>query len=102
MQQIPMQPTPAQTVKSLLNDQNCQIYLYQKQRGLFVDISVDGVAIVTGVIARDAVPIICREYVGFSGNLIFIDTQGKSDPSYEGLGSRFALVYLTESENALI
>ena len=43
-----------------------------------------------------------RGYTGFIGNLLFIDTQGNSDPSYDGLGSRFSLVYLTAEEYALI
>ena len=69
---------------------------------MFVDINVNGADVVTGVIARDAVPLVCREYAGFSGNLVFIGTQGSSDPSYDGLGSRFNLVYLTAEEYALI
>jgi hypothetical protein len=34
--------------------------------------------------------------------LLFIDSQGSADPSYDGLGDRFALVYLTAEEYALI
>lgn len=67
-----------------------------------MDLNVDGVDIVVGVIARDAVPLVCREYAGFAGNLLFIDTQGSSDPSFDGLGSRFTLVYLTAAEYALL
>lgn len=102
MQNIPIQPIPSQLVKVLLGGQNVQIFIYQKDQGLFVDINSDGVDIVVGVIARDAVPIICREYMGFIGNIIFIDTQGNSDPAYTGLGSRFSLVYLTADEYGLI
>lgn len=69
---------------------------------MFVDINVNGVDVVTGVIARDVVPLVCREYAGFSGNLVFIDTQGNGDPVYDGLGSRYSLVYLTAEEYALI
>lgn len=101
MQQIPLQPIPAQISKVVLGGQNCQLSIYQKQRGLFVDINVNGEDVATAVIALDAVPLVCRDYAGFSGNLLFIDTQGKSDPSYEGLGSRFALVYLTAEEYAV-
>lgn len=101
MQQIPLQPIPAQIAKVMIGGQNCQLSVSQKSSGLFVDVNVNGKDIVTGVIARDAVPLVCREYAGFSGNLLFIDTQGKSDPSYTGLGSRFALVYLTAEEYAV-
>ena len=102
MQTVPLQPVPSQSTKVVLGGQNCQILIYQKPQGCFVDINADGVDIVVGIIARDAVPLVCREYVGFVGNLLFIDTQGNADPSYDGLGSRWSLVYLTAEENALI
>jgi len=102
MQTIPMLPVASQSIKVVLGAQNCQILIYQKPEGVFVDLNADGVDIVVGVIARDAVPIVCREYAGFIGNLIFIDTQGSSDPAYSGLGSRWTLTYLTGVENVLI
>ena len=102
MQTIPLQPVPSQSTKVVLGGQNCQILICQKQQGCFVNINSDGVDIVAGVIARDAVPLVCREYAGFVGNLLFVDTQGGSDPSYEGLGERWTLVYLTAEEYALI
>lgn len=102
MQSVPLQPIPSQSTKVVLGGQNCQLLINQKPQGIFIDMNVDGVDIVTSVIARDAVPLVCREYTGFIGNLIFIDTQGSDDPSYEGLGDRWALVYLTAEEYALI
>jgi hypothetical protein len=102
MQTVPIQPVPSQSTKVVLGGQNCQILIYQKSQGIFVDVNADGVDIVTAVIARDAVPIVCREYAGFEGNLLFIDTQGNDDPFYEGLGSRWTLVYLTAAEYALL
>lgn len=102
MQTIPLQPVPTQATKVVLGGQNVQLLIYQKPQGVFVDINTDGVDIVIGVVARDAVPLMCRDYLGFIGNLLFVDTQGNSDPSYDGLGSRFSLVYLTAEEYALI
>lgn len=102
MQNIPLQNIPSQLTKVVLGGQNVQIFIYQKDQGVFVDINSDGVDIVVGVIARDAVPLVCREYAGFIGNLLFIDTQGNSDPFYSGLGSRFSLVYLTADEYVLL
>lgn len=102
MQSVPLQPVPSQSTKVVLGGQNCQIQINQKSQGIFVDVAVDGVAIVTAVIARDAVPLVCREYMGFVGNLLFIDTQGSADPAYEGLGDRFTLVYLTAEEYDLL
>jgi hypothetical protein len=102
MQNIPLQPVPTQATKVVLGGQNVQLLIYQKPQGVFVDINADGVDIVAGIVARDAVPLMCRNYMGFIGNLLFVDTQGNSDPSYDGLGSRFSLVYLTAEEYALI
>ena len=102
MQTVPLQPVPSQSTKVVLGGQNCQILIYQKPQGCLVDINADGVDIVVGIIGRDAVPLVCREYTGFIGNLLFIDTQGSDDPSYDGLGSRWSLVYLTAEEYALI
>lgn len=102
MQQVPIQAAANQTVKAVLGGQQCQIALYAKTQGLFVDINADGVEIISGVIARDAVPLLARGYTGFIGTLLFIDTQGASDPQYAGLGSRFNLIYLTDVEYALI
>ena len=102
MQTVPLQPVPSQASKVVLGGQNCQINIYQKPQGIFVDITVDDVEIIVGTIARDIAPLVSRGYTGFIGNLLFIDTQGNSDPSYDGLGSRFYLVYLTAEEYALI
>lgn len=37
-------------------------------------------------------------YLGFKGDLIFIDNDGESDPQWEGLGSRYLLYYIEENE----
>lgn len=102
MFEIPLQPVPSQNVKSVLDGQNFQMFIRQMSQGLFVDVNVDGVEVMTAVVARDAVPLISRDYVGVSGNLLFTDTQGGDDPSYAGLGARFTLIYLTADEYALI
>jgi len=102
MQQIPLQAIPNQIVKAPFGSQNTQIALYQKSEGLFCDIYSDGSEIVTGILSLDGVPIVCREYAGFSGQLLFADTQGSSDPDYTGLGSRYQLIYLTETEYAAL
>jgi hypothetical protein len=98
MLEIPLQPAPSQIVKVVLGNQNCQIFVYAKDQGVFVDISVDDTAIVNCVIARNMVQIVCREYVGFSGNLFFVDNQEAADPLYTGLGSRWSLIYASSDE----
>ena len=100
MQQIPLQAVPSQSVRVILDSQNCQLAVYQKTQGLFVDITVDSAPIVSAILARDGVPLACRGYVGIKGNLLFVDTQGADDPDYTGLAGRFALLYLTADEYA--
>lgn len=102
MQEITVQPVPAQTLKVVLDSQNCQLNIYQKEQGLFVDVVFNGETISAAVIARDAVGLMPRRYLPFSGNLMFVDTQGASDPEYLGLGTRYKLLYLTADEYALI
>lgn len=102
MTEIPLLAVPAQTVRVILDGQNCSVTAYQKPAGLFVDVRFGDKVASVGVIARDAAPLVAREYVGFSGNLMFVDRQGSADPDYTGLSERFALVYLTEAEYALV
>lgn len=99
---VPLQPVPAQVCKVVLSNQNCQIFVYQKSQGVFIDVMADDTEIVAGVIGRDTGMIVARQYSGFVGNLFFIDTQGNNDPDYTGFGSRFSLVYLTADEYDII
>ena len=95
---IPIQAVGNQTLNVTLNNQNVQIGLYQKRLGLFVDTYVNGTAISLGVLAHDWNPLVKCTYNGFSGQLLFVDTQGTDDPTYDGLGARYVLVYLTDDE----
>jgi hypothetical protein len=98
MQQIPLQAVPNQQVQTTLDTQDCQIAVYQKSQGLFVDLNVGGTDISVGILALNGIPICPFNYAAFSGYLIFIDTQGDNDPTYDGLGNRYQLIYLTEDE----
>lgn len=98
MQIIPLQAVPNQTLTVLLADQNCRINVYQKFFGLFVDLSVGSTLILSGVIAQQANRIARYAYLGFTGDLVFFDTQGATDPVYTGLGSRYQLVYLEAAD----
>lgn len=102
MQSIALQPVPSQQLQVVLGGQNCQIAVYLLGEHLFVDLNVNGANISNAVRARDVIPLVPTAYLGFIGNLIFTDTQGTSDPTFDGLGSRYQLVYLTAAENALI
>lgn len=102
MLQIPVQPVPSQQLQVVLGGQNCQIAIYQKPQGIFVDINVNGIDISIATLAQDVNALNPITYSSFQGNLIFTDTQGTSDPKYTGLGSRYQLVYLTAEEYAAL
>jgi hypothetical protein len=96
MKSIPLLPIASQTLYTSLDQQSCEISIYQKSTGVYLDLSVEGVAVATGIICRDRVRII--RYGGLSGDLMFADTRGKSDPQHTGMGSRWLLVYLLPAE----
>ncbi|WP_261534715.1 phage baseplate plug family protein [Burkholderia multivorans] len=97
---LPITARPAQNFSVLLGGQNCQISVYQKTTGLYLDLSVNNAAIKSGIICRDRVLLIRHAYLGFTGDLTFFDTQGVEDPQYSGLGSRWQLVYLEAGDLA--
>lgn len=97
MQIIPLTSVASQTFTIQLNSQNCEINLYQKSTGLFFDLFLDGTQIVSSMICLNEVGLVRESYLGFVGQLVFIDTQGNDDPDYTGLGSRYLLTYWTQS-----
>lgn len=92
---IPLQAIAAQTINVQLGTQQCVINLYQKAQGLFMDLSVNGNQIVTAMLCLDRISLVRMSYLGFIGNLSFVDTQGNTAPYYTGLGNRYILTYFT-------
>lgn len=93
-QTITLTAAPSQTLSTTLNGQNCKISVYLLGSLLYMDLFVNGSAIFTGVICRDRNFMVRNSYLGFTGDLAFIDTQGTDYPVYTGLGERFILVYI--------
>lgn len=101
---VPLQPVPNQTLTVVLGNQNCRINVYQKFFGLYFDLSINGnPPIVLGRICQTGNLLVRYAYLGFVGDLMFIDTQlPVADPSYIGLGSRWRLSYLSAAEVAAL
>jgi hypothetical protein len=99
---VPTQPIPNQTFQCQLNGQACTIDIQQYAFGIFVSLYVGNQMIVAGVLAHNAVLIVRSAYLGFIGDIEFLDTQGTADPVYNGLGSRYQLVYLAPADLAAI
>ena len=98
MQIVPLQSTPSQIVTITLGGQVCQIDVRTRRTGLFLDLYVGGALVIAGALCQDRNPIVRSVYLGFVGDLMFIDTQGASDPTYDGIGSRYVLTYLTAAD----
>ena len=97
-QVVPLQALASQNVEVQLGNQICQINVYQKLFALYVDLYVNDVLIIGGVICQNLNRIVRDLYLGFVGDLCFIDNQGDTDPNYLGLGTRYSLLYLTPAD----
>jgi hypothetical protein len=95
---VPLQQIPNQAASVQLNGQNCQINVYQKFYGIFLDLYVSDVLIIGGCFCRNLNRLVRSAYLGFQGDLGFWDTQGSSNPYYTGVGARYQLVYLTPAD----
>lgn len=103
MEIVPLRPTPSQQVSVTLANQVCQIKVAQHGDSVFVDLSVNNTTIIAGVVARNLNRIVRSLYLGFAGDLTFIDNEAPvggdgEDPVYTGLGSRFSLAYLSTAD----
>ena len=91
---VPLDSVPSQKQKVILADQNVGVFVYLLDSRLYADLTVDDEPIVTAVLCQNLVRIVDLDHYGFIGDLVFYDTQGESDPTYDALGSRYVLVYL--------
>lgn len=98
---IPLQAVPAQTFSVSLGGQQCQLSLYQKGSYFFMDVLLNDIAILTARMVLNSVWIVRYAYLGLVGDFVMFDTMGSNDsPTYDGLGARYQLYYLTPDEIA--
>lgn len=95
---IPLQAVPSQAVTALLAGQTTQLNVYQKAYGLHLDLYASNVLLLAGALAQDRNLIVRSPYIGFAGDLCFVDARGTNDPTYEGLGVRYFLAYLEAAD----
>jgi len=99
MKVIPLQAVPSQSVDTILGGQNCKVNIYQLSTGLFFDLYLNDLPIIVGRICRDRCKLVRYAYLGFTGDLTFVDAQGLSDPEYSGIGTRYVLVYIEDGDS---
>ena len=102
MQVIPLQTLPNQTLQVQLNGQACTINVFQYAYGLFASVAVGATPIINSAICENLVRLVRDAYLGFAGDLVFVDTQGSDNPNYTELGSRWQLVYLSPADLATL
>lgn len=109
---VPLNPVPSQRLTVTLSNQVCLIKVYGKSiyvpvtpgiptdppayeqaNPIFLDLYVNDVLIIGGVLCLNQNKIVRNSYLGFTGDLAFFDTQGDDDPQVSGLGSRWLLTY---------
>ena len=98
MMLIPIQPLPNQSLQVQLGNQPCTIQLNQTLYGLICTLYISGTLIIGGVLCENLNRIVRSLYLGFIGDLVFYDTQGSTDPVYQGLGARYQLIYIEASD----
>jgi hypothetical protein len=107
MNYIPLQPLASQQFTTTLAGQTCLIALYQKSSGLYMDLTVNNVSILNAQICLVNTLLVRFSYLGFVGDLAFIDTQANGaplDPYFTGLGdstARWQFLYLTPTDVAV-
>ncbi len=99
---IPLQAIPSQSLRVMLNNQLCEISVYTLSTGLYLDLDVAGVSIIAGQLCVDRAYLVRDAYLGFIGDLAFVDTQSQTDPVYTGLGTQYQLIYFAPSELPVI
>lgn len=113
MQIVPLQAVPSQNSIIVLNGQQCSFSVYTKtgyeysdvpgftvpNESIYLDLTANGVVITTTALCLNGNRLLRnREYLGFLGDLMFIDTQGTDAPQPDGLGSRWVLLYLSPDD----
>lgn len=114
---LPLAAVPSQNFAAALAGQAVSINLYLLGAGaaaaLFLDLIANGVPIFTarqarayGALPSTTAPFMLagRHYLGFQGDLLFLDTQANGsnvppeDPRFSGLGTRWLLLYFSQAD----
>lgn len=95
---VPLIATPSQDLKIVLGGQSCDISVAQKGEHVYLSLTLPAGSVLNTMMCRNEVLLVRETYLGFVGDLAFIDLQGETDPYWDGLGTRYILVYLTPDE----
>lgn len=98
MRTIPIEPQKSQSISITLAGQQCTIRLVQRVTFIYMDLEVDGFPVMQGIPCLYGNKMVRYPYLGFIGDFVFIDNTGQDNPEWSGLGDRFSLYYIEESD----
>jgi hypothetical protein len=98
MIQVTLSRIPSQEFRVVLNDQYCTIWLYQRGRRLYMDLWSGEHAVCKGTVCQEGADVLQSGSPWFKGTLHFHDFEGKAPPGWEGLESRWVLLYVPPDE----
>ncbi len=99
MTEIPLRRNPNQKLKIILEGQECTIHVQQRGSRLYMNLFVGADAVTSGAICQDHTRIVQNAQRLFTGNLVFFDTLGTTAPHWQGLGTRYVLIYFGENDS---
>ena len=91
--EIPLSAIPHQLVSVVIDDKAYEIEVRQCGSSLFVSVTIDGEQITSAVRAVNRGSITPWADYRVGTEIVWVDTQGDADPQYDGLGTRWRLVY---------
>lgn len=101
MLEIPLEAVPNQRLLAVLAGQNCTISVYQRGRRMYLDLAGDDKIVRQGAVCLPRVPLL-GDVQQFAGQLFFVDMGAQpvrqEPPQWQGLGSRWKLIYLDNEE----
>ena len=95
---ISIEPQKSQSISVSLAGQKCVIRMIQRESFIYMDLTVNDNPIMQGVPCLYGNKMVGYSYLGFKGDLVFLDSDGQQDPHWDGLGNRHILYYIEESE----
>lgn len=100
---IPVRATPNQALQAVLGGQNCSLRIYTRTDAnngdnLYLDLNVNNADILLGQLCLQFIGYPMYGYLNFTGELMFVDMQGNQAPQWAGLGERWQLIYLSQTD----
>jgi hypothetical protein len=98
MIQIDLAAVPSQDFLADLDGQYCRVWIYQRERRMYLDLAVGSRKVASGRACVHGADVLQYRSPLFRGTLHFHDFYGSAAPQYWGLGARWVLCYVPEGD----